>query len=99
MFAVVEIAGTQEMVKEGATLRIPLQDAEKGKKVLFGQVLMLSEGDDVTLGAPYIDGASVEVTVVDHGRGDKIRIVKAHRRKRYRRIKGHQQKYTEVKVT
>jgi large subunit ribosomal protein L21 len=99
MFAVVEIAGFQEIVKEGDTLKVPLLDAEKGKKMTFAKVLMLANGDNLTFGAPVIAGASVEVEILGDGRHEKVRVVKVRRRKRYRRVHGHKQDYTEVKVT
>lgn len=99
MFAVVEIAGFQEIVKEGDVLKVPLQEADAGKKVTFPGVLLLVDGETVTFGAPHIAGASVEVEILGDGRYDKIRVVKARRRKRYRRVHGHKQDYTEIKIT
>jgi large subunit ribosomal protein L21 len=99
MFAIVEISGFQEMLKEGDTLDVPLQDAEKGKKIMLGNVLMIGKGEgDVTLGAPYINGASVELKVVEHGRGDKVRVYRMRRRKRFQKARGHRQDYTTVEV-
>ena len=100
MFAVVAIAGFQEKVKEGDTLYIPLQDAETDHKVTFNDVLMVvNDSGDMTLGAPFVKGASVEVRVVKHGRDPKIRVVKFRHRKRYTRTKGHKQDHTVVEVT
>lgn len=99
MFAVVEISGFQEIVKEGDTIKVPLQEAEKGKKVTFANVFMVVNGDAVTFGAPYVSGASVEAEVLGDGRHEKVRVVKVRRRKRYRRAHGHKQDYTEVKIT
>ncbi len=99
MFAIVDIAGSQEKVSVGDTLQVPLHDVEAGKKVLFEKVLLISDGDKVTFGAPIIGGATVEAKIVDHGRGDKIRVVKTMRRKRYKRVKGHRQDYTTIEVT
>lgn len=100
MFAVVDIAGFQEKVQVGDTLHIPLQDAEENKTVTFGNVLMLvKDGGDLVLGAPFVDGASVEVKVLGHGRDKKVRVFKMRRRKRYMRTKGHQQDHTVVEVT
>lgn len=100
MFAVVSIAGFQEIVKEGDTLTVPLLDSEKDKKMTFNDVLMVTKDNgDVMLGAPFLKGASVEVEVVEHGRADKIRVVKFRRRKRFTRVKGHRQDNTVVKVT
>lgn len=99
MFAVVSIAGFQEMVQEGDTLEIPLQDSEKDKTIEFKDVLMiLKDGGDVVLGKPFVEGASVSVKVIEHGRDKKIRVVKFKKRKRYLRVKGHRQDYTAVEV-
>lgn len=62
-------------------------------------MLLLANGDDITVGAPFVAGATVALKVLAHGREDKIRIQKAHRRKRYRRVKGHKQGYTEIEIT
>lgn len=100
MFAVVDIAGFQEKVSEGDTLRVPLLRAEEGKSVSFDTVLLLAKsGDDVKVGTPYVSGAAVEVKVLRHGRDQKIRVCKMQRRKRYRRTYGHRQGCTEVVVT
>jgi large subunit ribosomal protein L21 len=100
MFAIVEIAGTQEKVEKGMKLKVPLHhEAKENDNLTFDKVLLLSDGNGVKIGAPLLSGASVEAKVIRHGRGDKIRIVKAHRRKRYRRVKGHRQHYTEIEVT
>src|SRR5688572_29027577 len=99
MFAVVDIAGTQELVKQGEKLKVPLHaDAKEGDNVTFDSVLLVSDGDALTIGTPVISGATVVAKVVGHGRGDKIRIQKLHRRKRYRRVKGHRQHFTEIEV-
>lgn len=100
MFAIVNIAGFQEKVQEGDKLRVPLLKTEPGKTVTFDQVLLVSKSDsDVQVGAPTVAGASVEVKVVDHGKADKIRVFKMKRRKRYRRVHGHRQDFTDVEVT
>ena len=97
MFAVVEIAGFQEKVTKGATLKVPLLPQEKGK-VVFSQVYLIA-GDTVKVGAPFISGASVEAEILRHGKGDKVRVQKALKRKRYRRLKGHRQDFTEISIT
>lgn len=98
MFAIVDIAGFQEKVEKGMKLKVPLRASDSGKTLTFENVLLVADGDDVKIGAPNVSGASVEVKVLNHGKGDKIRIQKFKRRKRYRRVKGHRQDYTEVEV-
>ena len=98
MFAIVDIAGFQEKVEKGMKLHVQLQDAEPGKSLTFDKVLLVSDGDTVKVGEPVVVGASIEVKVLGHGKDDKIRIQKFKRRKRYRRVAGHRQNYTEVEV-
>jgi len=100
MFVVVDIAGFQEKVQEGDTLRVPRLDVEEGKTVTFKDVLLVAKSDDdVILGTPTVSGATVEAKVDGHGRGEKIRVFKMKRRKRYRRLQGHRQDYTDIEVT
>lgn len=98
MFAVVDMKGFQERVSEGQKIRIPRLKEETGAKVVFDQVLLLSKDSAVTVGTPTVAGATVEAKVLEHTRGDKIRVVKQRRRKRYRRVKGHRQEYTEIEI-
>ncbi|MSR87359.1 50S ribosomal protein L21 [Candidatus Peribacteria bacterium] len=98
MFAIVDIAGFQEKVEKGLKLKVPLHDAEEGKSIIIDKVLLIVDGDDVKVGLPFVSGASIELKVLSHGKGDKIRIQKFKRRKRYRRVKGHRQGFTEVEV-
>lgn len=98
MFAVVEMKGFQEKVTEGMKLRIPLLEEEPGAKVTFDKVFLLGKEDAISVGTPTVAGASVQAKVLEHGRAEKIRVVKQRRRKRYRRVKGHRQDYTEIEV-
>ncbi len=101
VFAVVDIAGFQEKVSEGAKLQVPFLEGKKeGEKITFQNVLLLSRGEnDVKIGNPYLSGSTVEAKVLGHGKGDKIRVFKMKIRKRYRRTQGHRQRYTEIEVT
>ncbi|MDD5470010.1 MAG: 50S ribosomal protein L21 [Candidatus Peribacteraceae bacterium] len=100
MFAIVDIAGFQEKVSEGDALAVPLLDAEVGKTVTFENVLLVAKSDDdVIIGTPTVAGASVEAKVIAHGKGDKIRVFKMRRRKRYRRVHGHRQDFTDIEIT
>ncbi len=99
MYAVIKSGGKQYKVEEGQTLRLETLDVEEGKKVNFDQVLLIADGDKVTVGAPTIKGAEVAAEVVGHGRGKKLRVIKFRRRKNYRRVMGHRQDYTQVKIT
>jgi large subunit ribosomal protein L21 len=99
MFAVIATGGKQYRVQEGTVLRIQKLAADQGAKVEFDQVLLIGQGADVKLGAPFLSGGKVTATVQSHGKGDKVRIVKFRRRKHYKREKTHRQEYTEIKVT
>lgn len=99
MFAIVDIAGFQEKVEKGAKLRVPLLSDKEGASVTFSDVLLISDGGNVTLGTPTVAGASVEAKILGHGREDKIRVFKMKRRKRSRKTQGHRQDYSEIEVT
>jgi large subunit ribosomal protein L21 len=99
MFAIADVAGFQEKLEEGLKLFVPTLKAEEGKTVTFDKVYLIAKSDtDVKVGTPTVAGASVEAKVLSHGRGDKIRVFKMKRRKRYRRTYGHRQGYTEIEV-
>ena len=99
MYAVVVTGGKQYRVMQGETLRVEKLDAEVDSTVEFDQVLLLGEGEKLTVGAPLIKGAKVAAKVKGHGRADKISIIKFRRRKHYRKQQGHRQHYTEVEIT
>ena len=99
MFAVFKSGGKQHRVSEGEIVRLERLDAEPGASVEFDEVLLVAEGDNVNVGAPFVAGGKVTAEVVGHDRGDKIRIVKFRRRKHYMRRAGHRQWYTDVRIT
>ena len=99
MYAVVKIKNQQFRVSPDATLQVPLFDNEVGETLNFDEVLMIGDGDDVKVGSPTIEGASVSAEIVEHGRSRKIVVFKKKRRKNYRRKNGHRQPYTEIKIT
>jgi large subunit ribosomal protein L21 len=99
MFAVFKSGGKQHRVSEGEVVRLELIDAEPGASLTFDEVLLVAEGDNVTVGAPYVTGGTVTAEVVGHDRHDKIRIIKFRRRKHYMRRAGHRQWYTDVRIT
>jgi large subunit ribosomal protein L21 len=98
MYAVIRTGGKQYRVAPGDTLRVESLVAEPGAQLSLGEVLLVAEGDTITVGTPLVAGARVTATVQGHGRGDKIRIVKFRRRKHYRRRQGHRQHYTLVHI-
>ena len=99
MYAVIKTGGKQYRVKAGDLLVVEKLDGEPGAKVAFDQVLMIGEGDAVTLGAPIVEGASVSATLVETRKGEKIKIFKKIRRQGYRRTGGHRQIETVLRVT
>lgn len=99
MYAVFTTGGKQYKAAPGDVIRVEKLEADKGATVELGQVLMIADGDELKVGTPVIEGGKVTAEVVDHGRGDKIRVIKMRRRKNYRRQQGHRQHYTELKIT
>ncbi|CAG18826.1 50S ribosomal protein L21 [Photobacterium profundum] len=99
MYAVFQSGGKQHRVSEGQTLRLEKLEAETGANVEFDCVLLVANGEEVTVGAPFVTGGKVTAEVVTHGRGDKIKVVKFRRRKHSRKQMGHRQWFTEVKIT
>jgi len=99
MYAVVVTGGKQYRVMQGETLRVELLDVEAGASIEISDVLLVGDGDNITVGAPKVVGAVVTATVKSHGRLEKIRIVKFRRRKHHRKQMGHRQYYTELEIT
>ena len=99
MYAVVKIKGHQYRVQPEGLIQVELIDSEVGQTVSFDEVLMISDGDDVKVGAPNIEGATVDAEILEHGRSRKIVVFKKKRRKNYRRKNGHRQGYTQLKIT
>lgn len=98
MYAIIETGGKQYRVEEGSKLRVATIDAEVGSTVALDKVLMLG-GGDLAVGAPYVENAKVSAEVLEHGRGEKIRVFKKWRRNDSRRMQGHRQNYTAIKIT
>ncbi|MGZ0015393.1 50S ribosomal protein L21 [Yeosuana sp. AK3] len=96
MYAIVEIAGQQFKVVKDQKVFVHRLQTEEGKKVSFDNVLLLGDGDNVTVGAPAIDGAQVGAKVLKHLKGDKVIVFKKKRRKGYRKKNGHRQSLTEI---
>lgn len=99
MYAVFESGGKQHRVKEGETLKLEKIEAATGETINFDKVLLVGEGAEVKIGAPFVDNVKVTAEVVSHGRGKKVRIIKFRRRKHSRKTQGHRQWFTEVKIT
>jgi large subunit ribosomal protein L21 len=97
MYAVVEINGKQYRAEKGATLTVDRMEADPGTILDLGKVLLVS-GDEIKVGTPYVEGASIKAVVVDEIKGDKIVVFKYKPKKDYRRTQGHRQPYTVLKI-
>ena len=99
MYAVIKSGGKQYRVAEGDTIQVEKLEAITGDKIDITDVLLVADGENVTVGTPLVQGATVSAEVKDQGRGKKISIIKFKRRKNYRRQAGHRQAYTELAIT
>lgn len=99
MYAVIKTGGKQYRVMQGEYLRVEKLEADVDSTIEFDQVLLVGEGENVTVGAPTVDGAKVSAKVLSHGRGKKVRIIKFRRRKHHKKQQGHRQYYTEIEIT
>jgi len=99
MYAVIKTGGKQYRVEAGEKIRIEQILAEIGSELVIDQVLMLADGENISLGKPLVNGATVKATVLGQGRHDKVRIFKMRRRKHYQKHQGHRQNYTEIQIT
>ena len=98
MLAICEIAGNQYLISQGDRIKTEKIQAEKGDILHIEKVLLVSENDKTEIGQPYISGCAVNLEVLEHGRGVKIRVFKMKAKKRYQRTIGHRQGYSELLV-
>ena len=98
MYAIIKTGGKQYRVAVGDNLKVESLNAEVGSQVTLSEVLAVSDGNELKVGAPFVEGTSVTATVVSHGRHDKVRIFKMRRRKHSIKSAGHRQNYTELKI-
>lgn len=99
MYAVIATGGKQYKVTKGETLRVEKLDGDEGQTVKLDRVLMVADGDKISVGTPVLDKASVTAKITAQGRGDKVEIIKFRRRKHSRTQMGHRQGFTEIEVT
>lgn len=97
-YAIVESGGKQYRAVEGSTIEVDLLSTEIGQEVNLGSVLLLVDGDQISVGAPLVNKARVTATVVEHVKGPKIVIFHYGPKKRIRTKTGHRQQYTRLKV-
>jgi len=98
MYAVFKTGGKQYRVSEGETLKIEKLEVEPGKKVTFKEVLMIADGENVQVGSPLVEKATVEAKIISQGKGKKVNILKFKRRKHSMKQQGHRQLFTEIKI-
>jgi large subunit ribosomal protein L21 len=98
MYAVISTGGKQYKVQPGETVLVEKLAGEAGDKITFDQVLLVADDQQVAVGRPHVDGATVTGEIVEQGLGDKVIVYKFKRRKNYRRKNGHRQAYTAVKI-
>lgn len=99
MYAVIEIAGNQYKVNPADKLYVPKLDNEIGSSVKFDKVLLVADDKAIKVGAPIVNGASVEAKVLAHVKDEKVIVFKKKRRKGYRVKRGHRQQYTQIEIT
>ena len=97
-YAIIESGGKQYKAVEGATIEVDRLMVEVGKKVDLKDVLLIADGENITVGSPKVGGAKVKATVVDQFKAPKIIVFKYHPRKRYRLKRGHRQYYTRLQI-
>ena len=98
MYVIVDIQGQQFKVEKDQKLFVHRIDANEGDIVEFGKVLLISNGDDITIGSPVVDGAKVILEVLSQVKGDKVLVFKKKRRKGYRKLNGHRQQFSQILV-
>ncbi len=99
MYAIVEIAGQQFKVSKDQKVYVHRLEGNEGDAITFAKVLLLDDNGNVTLGAPAIEGASVEAKVLQHLKGDKVIVFKKKRRKGYKVKNGHRQSLTQISIS
>ena len=98
MYAVIKTGGKQYKVAPGQKIKLEQIAANVGQEIVIDQVLAVGNGADLKVGSPLVAGATVNATVLAHGKHDKVRIFKMRRRKHYQRHGGHRQRYTELEI-
>jgi large subunit ribosomal protein L21 len=99
MYAIVNINGVQTRITPDEVLLVPSLAGEPGSTLTFDQLLLVGDGDRISVGQPFIKGAQAKLEVLEHLRGPKLRIFKFKRRREYRRRRGHRDELTRVRVT
>lgn len=98
MYAVIKTGGKQYKVAQGDLLKVEKLDAEPGAEIEISEVLMVVDGDNVQVGTPVVESASVKAKVIEHGKAKKVIVFKKKRRKGYKVKRGHRQHYTTLEI-
>ena len=98
MYAIVETGGFQFRVEPGMKLNVPRLQLDQGETLELDRIMLIADGDDIQVGSPVLEGASVQAEVLEHGRDGKITVYKRKRRKGYERTRGHRQDYTRIEI-
>ena len=98
MYAVIKTGGKQYKVEEGTVLQVEKLEQNEGDTIEFNDVLMYSDGENVTLGNPLVENAIVKAEIIKQAKDKKVLVFKYKRRKGYRKMRGHRQNYTEIKI-
>jgi len=99
MYAIVVTGGKQYRVAKDQVIRVEKIEMGEGETFNFDKVLLVGEGDQLKIGAPYLAGSKVVAQIMSHGRADKVNIIKFRRRKHHMKHQGHRQHYTDLKIT
>ena len=98
-YAIFQTGGKQYRVSQGDTIDVELLDVETGSQTVFNEVLLVSEGENTSIGTPVLAGASIQAEVVEQRKDDKVIAFKFKRRKGYHRTVGHRRRLTRLKIT
>lgn len=98
MYAIVQTGGKQFQVAKGDILEIEKIDAQEGDQVSLDQVLLVRDGENLTIGQPVVENASVKAKVLAHDKAKKVLVFKFKKRKQYRRTNGHRQQFTRIRI-
>jgi large subunit ribosomal protein L21 len=98
MYAVIKTGGKQHKVSEGDEIAIEKVRGGKGETVIFDEVLMVSSGEDIKVGTPFLEGVKVSGEIIDQTQAKKIHVFKMKRRKGFKKKTGHRQKLTRMKI-
>jgi len=98
MYAVFETGGLQFSAEVGHQIKVPHMTANPGETVSIDKIMLVSDGEKSFVGSPYLESASIEAEVLNEGLAKKIDVYKFKRRTKYRKLQGHRQKYTEIKI-